>query len=259
MHIERNLNELFASYEEATDGDQPITGWISTLTDAEVRVLITSADEGKLRAQHLLSLCYAYGHGVPQSWESCFEWTKKAAEGGEVRALLNVGNAYYVGRGVAQNYREARRWLNEACEHEIPDAQLLLGLMELRGEGGRKDEFEAHTLLLNAAWAGIEHAQYLVALMYAKGDGCNLDQYEAARWMLRAAAAGYSAALVYAKSILGRELTAEEAAEELKVFEPSIQWVISPENDPEGKGIRQMDVDKLVEKMKAYETHDDDE
>jgi TPR repeat protein len=60
------------------------------------------------------------------------KWYRKAAEQGDVKAQANLGLCYYNGKGVGQNYKEAARWCLKAAEMGHAKAQYNLGMQRCR-------------------------------------------------------------------------------------------------------------------------------
>ena len=53
---------------------------------------------------------------------------RQAAEQGDVKAQYNLGVCYYKGEGVPKNYVEGARWIRKAAEKGYAEAQYKLGI-----------------------------------------------------------------------------------------------------------------------------------
>jgi uncharacterized protein len=79
--------------------------------------LIPLAQRGDAHAQATLGFMYAYGRGVPQSYDVAVDWLLKAAVQGEPTGQYLLGLMYDKGFGVTQDVIFAYKWLNLAAAH----------------------------------------------------------------------------------------------------------------------------------------------
>jgi TPR repeat protein len=105
--------------------------------------LYKKAEQGDVRAQESLGLCYASGDGVSENRTQAVYWFRKAAEKGYDRAQFRLGLCYDYGIGVSENRTQAVYWYRKAAEKGYDRAQYHLGLCYDNGIGVSKDYSQA--------------------------------------------------------------------------------------------------------------------
>ena len=165
---------------------------------------------------------YLHGnHGLPQDYQKCYEYSKRAAQLGNVRSYTVLGILYrdgcYVekdisrameyfdrataegdfkaprflgalyeeGDGVRQDYQEAFYWYQMAAERGDITAKFLLGRLYERGLGVRRDYRRAMELYLDSGSRGdviAAPAIEAVARLYREGLGVQQDEQKAREW-----------------------------------------------------------------------------
>jgi len=105
--------------------------------------LFKKAEQGDVRAQESLGLCYASGDGVSENRTQAVYWFRKAAEQGYDRAQFRLGLCYDYGIGVSENRTQAVYWYRKAAEKGYDRAQYHLGLCYDNGIGVSKDYSQA--------------------------------------------------------------------------------------------------------------------
>jgi uncharacterized protein len=79
--------------------------------------LAPPAARGDPRALGLLGLMYEYGYGVPQAYDTAFNFYCRGATGGDPFAQAQLGLMYDKGHGVHQDFIQAYKWLDLAAAH----------------------------------------------------------------------------------------------------------------------------------------------
>lgn len=74
------------------------------------------------KAQYLLGLHYAEGHGVYQDYDEALRWLNRAITGGDVDAKVYLAYLYEVGKGVNKDRKKAYQLYREAAQQEHPFA-----------------------------------------------------------------------------------------------------------------------------------------
>ena len=97
-----------------------------------------AAEQGVAETQFVLGICYYFGNGVQQSYETAVEWLSKAAEQGVADAQSVLGDCYYHGNGVQLSYETAVKWWRMAAEQDNALAQYMLGVCYENGNGVAK-------------------------------------------------------------------------------------------------------------------------
>jgi len=78
-------------------------------------LLRAPAEGGNAAAQAVLCFLYAYGRGVPQSFDEAAFWCRRSASQGNPQGQYLLGLLYNAGHGVPENYVQAYKWLNLAA------------------------------------------------------------------------------------------------------------------------------------------------
>lgn len=155
-----------AGYEEAA------RSYASGDHAAAFRDLGPLAEAGEARAQSLLGLMYARGHGTPPDFAKAFELFGKAASQGDAVGAYGMGVSYLNGDGVPKDKGEAARWLRMAAEKGHPRASYLFGLMLVRGDGVTESFAEGMEFMQAARRLGDPQASdELRGLLDAAGKG----------------------------------------------------------------------------------------
>ena len=121
--------------------------------------LYKKAEQGDVRAQESLGLCYASGDGVSENRTQAVYWFRKAAEKGYDRAQFRLGLCYDYGIGVSENRTQAVYWYRKAAEKGYDRAQYHLGLCYDNGIGVSKDYSQAVYWYRKAADQGYAKAK----------------------------------------------------------------------------------------------------
>ena len=75
-----------------------------------------AAEQGHIKAQYNLGVCYENGDGVEKSYIEAAKWYKLAAEKGHADAQCNLGYFYENGYGVETSFSDAAKWYKMAAE-----------------------------------------------------------------------------------------------------------------------------------------------
>ena len=103
-----------------------------------------AAEQGFVRAQYNLGICYHDGTGVPRDEVEAVKWYRKAAEQGFAPAQINLGICYFNGEGVEKDSMQAVSWFRKAAEQGAAEAQFYLGICYHDGKGVAKDGVETY-------------------------------------------------------------------------------------------------------------------
>jgi TPR repeat protein len=74
------------------------------------------------KAQYLLGLHYAEGHGVYQDYDEALRWLNRAMAGGDVDAKVYLAYLYEVGKGVDKDRKKAAELYREGARQQHPFA-----------------------------------------------------------------------------------------------------------------------------------------
>jgi TPR repeat protein len=118
--------------------------------------LRAKAEQGDVKAQCYLGLCYTTGHGVMTNGAEAAKWYRKAADQNYPLAQAKLGIIYQMGLGVPTNYVEAVNLFRKAAEQNDAIGQFGLGACYRNGYGIVKDDIEAYKWFFLAARDGDE-------------------------------------------------------------------------------------------------------
>ena len=145
--------------------------WYNKEYEKAVKLYKEAAEQGNVRAQYNLGLCYENGNGVEQSYTEAVRWYRKAAEQGDAEAQYNLGVSYDHGNGVEQSYEEAHKWYKEAAEQGYAVAYANLGCLYEEGNGVSKDYNKALEFYNEAYANGCEDVKEFIDRLTAKMQG----------------------------------------------------------------------------------------
>lgn len=91
----------------------------------EMLHLCKAAEDGDVKAQYDLGMCYVTGKGVSKDLPEAVKWFRKAAEQGHAGAQYILGGCYANGKGVSQDYEEAVNWYSKAALQKVAGAQFI--------------------------------------------------------------------------------------------------------------------------------------
>jgi TPR repeat protein len=163
---------------------------VKSLGQSDLPGLLSEAQSGDRKAEHLLALVYEEGRLVPKDLATARTWMLKSAEQGYVPAQDGMGEMYLNNvrhDGPIPDYGEAERWLRLAAFQGDADAQCSLGTGYERGWFGTTDYREALMWLRKAAEQGLPDAQFGLGQMYEAGAGVPESETVAATWYRKAA------------------------------------------------------------------------
>ena len=171
-------------------------------TDNAMRCYHKSAEKGYSPAQFRLGEYYLE---IEQE-EKAVVFLKPAAEQGNVKAQAYLALCYYLGKGVDKNDTEAARWFKAAAENGDVVAQEYLAKCYVRGLGVEQSYSNGAKWFRKAAEQGSASAQYYVGLCYEEGDGVEQSNEEAKKWYQKSANQGYNKAIDALESIEWEEM-----------------------------------------------------
>ena len=91
-----------------------------------------AADQGYVKAQCYLGVCYNLGQGVPRDDGMAVKYYRLAANQGYAMAQFVLGVCYENGQGVAKNLNEAIRLYRHAAEAGVDEAKQALARLGVR-------------------------------------------------------------------------------------------------------------------------------
>lgn len=147
--------------------------------------------QGYSEAQNCLGLCYMKGYGVEQDSEKAIEWFKKAVEQGNVNAQYNLGFCLKD----TYDYNAIFKLWRDAAKQENPSAVNILGYC-YDGIEIAEDKAEAFSWWKKAAEEGYAEAQFVIGRFYSDGIGVNKDEKKAFAWWKKAADQDYDFAQI---------------------------------------------------------------
>jgi len=174
----------------STQARLAIWAHVESLRQSDLPRLMSEAQSGDPKAEHLLALVYVEGRLVPKDLATARTWMLKSAEQGYIFAQDGIGEMYlnnitYL--GPIPDYGDAERWLRLAAHQGDADAQLWLGTGYQRGWFGTTDYLEALKWLRKAAAQGLPDAQFSLGQMYEEREGVPENYSLAATWYRKAA------------------------------------------------------------------------
>ena len=110
----KSNDSLVVYHEQGYTNDFDGTGGILVMKSLED--IMKLAEDGDMKAQYSLGICYRDGQYVSQSINKAIEWFKKSAEQGFAMAQQELGFCYYEGNGVEQSYDNAVKWYRLSAE-----------------------------------------------------------------------------------------------------------------------------------------------
>lgn len=186
-----------------------------------------SAEQGNVKSQTELGICYRDGQGVEQNYEKAIEWFNRAEKQGYSEAQNCLGLCYMKGYGVEQDSEKAIEWFKKAVEQGNANAQYNLGcclkdtydykaIFKLWRDAAKQenpsavnilgycydgieiaeDKAEAFSWWKKAAEEGYTEAQFVIGRFYSDGIGVNKDEKEAFAWWKKAADQDYDFAQI---------------------------------------------------------------
>ena len=197
----------------------PFEGDIYQLIKHQWKVMIESAENGDMLAQHRLGELFlndaeVWMSHIPMSFfdqalnlfskkefqqEQVLKWTKKAALQGYPRAMFNLGGLHLNGTFDLPEelmQEKAFYWIREAALIGYPYAEFILGfLIYEEGVGVLPSKRKAFEWILKAALQDHPRASFEAGLMHLDEDYVEPSQTKAMEWMLKSALQGNALAL----------------------------------------------------------------
>jgi len=158
---------------------------------AAVKFFEMAAEQGQVKAQCQLGVCYKRGYGVEQNYGKAVKYYQMAASQGHVRAQHNLGVCYKRGLGVEQDFSKAAKYYKMAADGGYLHAQFNLGVCYCQGCGVDQDFERAVWYYQMAADQGHVIAQYDLAICYERGCGVKQDYFIANKYYQMAASQGH--------------------------------------------------------------------
>ena len=129
----------------------------------------SSAEQGDVRSQYDLGVCYANGVGVEKNQLEAFNWWNKAANQGYAQAQCELGSCYEKGFGTVIFTPMANYWYIKAADQGYAAAQYAMGKCYTNGVGVAKSDYNALYWYAVAAMQGHVKAAGEVGIAYAQG------------------------------------------------------------------------------------------
>ena len=85
--------------------------------------LLSAAEQGHTKAQHILGYRYLFGEGILQNYKDALKWFRLAAEQGYSIAQSDLGDMYKQGRAVKKDLVTAHMWFNIAASTGVIQAK----------------------------------------------------------------------------------------------------------------------------------------
>lgn len=126
---------------------------------------------------------YYNGIGVPQNYESAFEWFEAAHRQGYANATVALGNMYMLGQYVSMDLNYAFELFKEAAENGDIQAQRAVGVMLLKGEGVERNPKLGYRWIERAAINGDAQAQRNLGIRLLEGDGVTKNTELGYQWI----------------------------------------------------------------------------
>ena len=118
--LQANLFDYKAQYYIAREAR---VGRVSKVDlDKAVQFTEKLAKRRHTKAQYLLGLHYAEGHGVYRDYDEALRWLNRAMAGGDVDAKVYLAYLYEVGKGVDKDRAKAAQLYREAAQRQHPFA-----------------------------------------------------------------------------------------------------------------------------------------
>jgi hypothetical protein len=204
--------KLAMCYANEEDYDKAMEWLISAAKQGEVNALCKMADihqerdpetafdmykeaaeQGFVRAQSSLGMCYAQGIGVVKDQQQAMYWISKAAEQGDIATQFALGMIYLQGTNVDKDEARAFQWIEKAANQGLPNAQKMMSRFYREGICVDKDIVQSVSWLKKAAEQGDENSQFNLSYCYLNGIGLETDSSKAMKWCRKAAEQGDAA------------------------------------------------------------------
>lgn len=153
-----------------------------------------SSDRNYSYAQNNLAYCYQEGFGVEVNKKKALLLFEKAAEQGLKDAQFHLGKAYFTGTGVDKNPATAIKWFLMSANQGLSESWHNLGVCNEQGIGTSKDIRQARHCFEKAADLGLAESQYVLGLYFKEGIYIEKDLNLAFIWFRKAAEKGWSPA-----------------------------------------------------------------
>jgi TPR repeat protein len=158
-----------------------------TTTEGNVKQIRVWVDKGKAWAETTLAHKYAFGVGVPQSYEEAIRYLNMAIKQGDPNAMFGLACMCEHGQGVAQSFKIAAELYASAAVQGHASAQYNLGNYYEQGKGVAQSYEKAFELYTLAAKQGQVNAQSNLGALYYEGNGVAQSNAMARKWWLKAA------------------------------------------------------------------------
>lgn len=122
-----------------------------------------AAEQGYVKAQTALGICYQNGNGVEQDASNAVDWYRKAASKGDAQAEYNLGVCYEFGEGIDRNEAVAVQWYRRAADRDYAPAQFRLAKCLQNGIGTPANSAEAMDWCYRAGKQDYGPAQYMLS------------------------------------------------------------------------------------------------
>lgn len=154
----------------------------------------TAAESKNVEAMVCVGNCYMTGTGTQIDTKKAVEAFQNAALHNNPIAQAHMGDFFYFGQyGMPQNYQTAFEWYEKSASQGDAEAQFKLGCCYQEGLGTEKNEEKAVEFYFLSAQQGFVDAQFNLANCYLEGNGTEQSEKNAFDWYLRAAEQGHVA------------------------------------------------------------------
>lgn len=213
--IEQNLSDAYLWYKKAASANFTTAAQAAARIEEPGEVWNDAVKNNVAEAQCRLGACYYFGDkGLPKDLKKAFFWFKKSADQGFVKANHNLGICYLHGYGTDVNHDLMRKCFMKAADENYPPSISTLGEIYQKGIGVEQNLTTAykyyekaaasqdkHSLLQlkrikniakywDSAHRGNPEAQFELAVCYDRGDGIGKDSNIAEQWFLKSAEQG---------------------------------------------------------------------
>jgi TPR repeat protein len=160
-------------------------------SQAAVRLLQDSANQGFAPAMANLGICYENGKCIPVNYDQAFHWFSLAAAAGNAEGELQLGACYHYGLGTVPDLKKMVKYYRLAAMQTNYTAMKSLGYVMMNGIGTARDpEMAKYWFTRAAKEGGNRRAMYDLGVYYQTKSPDTNAMNEAFYWYRRSAELG---------------------------------------------------------------------
>ena len=147
-----------------------------------IKLLRSAMQKGHDDAPYVLAKYYLFADRYAEG-ASLFE---AFAKQGDAEMQRGLGICYEFGYGVVQNYNTAVYWYNQSTEQGDAEAECRLGLCYIHGKGTKQSDYLAAYHFESSAKKGYSKSQLMLGVLYCDGKGVAKNRSLGVQWLQKA-------------------------------------------------------------------------